>query len=669
MEVDVSSPDPVREGRGADAGHLPGRGRDVDQSDAAWTLQRHRPRELPVRRPVRGLRARPVGAPDRRAARRVDGRRPGGDPRHRQPVVDRRLRQPRAACASARRRCACCRRPCRWARRSSSTGSGSVVGGAAGGRASVCAVAALAVAAAASRSAAVGRVGRRGGGGGASAVAHQPRQNRSVARRRLRYWLRSSWATTRSRPVGVEPRAQPAPRQRPLGLGQGGAALEVEHAARPGSLDVFTCWPPGPPLRVARNSSSDERERRARRRCQAPVRSAARRHARRWSRRSALMSACVRPLPSSPGVSITAGELLQPRAAEDDGQLLADHALADLGVAVALRAERHRGVVHVQAGERGRGRSARRPRPERVDRPGSGMSTPDAHRWQVSRHTPTRSGRPSASTICSHLVQADAHRAARARPSSRSRATASSAVAVALAEHHLEGGGSPGACAASRPRPRWLPRWKTTPSARSRAAVVHRVRAARDRLVVHRVVGRAEVDQVGGVADDRRRRRPLRAALEALDRLGVEVGRCRHMRGLWVKTCSERRADRSSAVERLVRASRHAEMELRSASAMYRRAVYTYRRVLAPSASACRPARPGSSTSAPRARCSTTGCSRADTGGRVVLRFEDTDRARSTDAAVEQALRGAALARHRLGRRAVPPDRALRPLPRDGRSG
>ena len=47
-------------------------------------------------------------------------------------------------------------------------------------------------------------------------------------------------------------------------------------------------------------------------------------------------------------------------------------------------------------------------------RPGSVMSTPDAHRWQVSRHTPTRSGRPIASMHLLDLVQADAHRAARA---------------------------------------------------------------------------------------------------------------------------------------------------------------------------------------------------------------------------------------------------------------
>ena len=55
------------------------------------------------------------------------------------------------------------------------------------------------------------------------------------------------------------------------------------------------------------------------------------------------------------------------------------------------------------------------------------------------------------------------------------------------------------------------------------------------------------------------------------------------------------------------------------------------------------------------------------TGGKFLLRIEDTDRERSTEAAVERHPRWPDMARARLGRRAALPVRARRPPPRGGR--
>jgi hypothetical protein len=41
------------------------------------------------------------------------------------------------------------------------------------------------------------------------------------------------------------------------------------------------------------------------------------------------------------------GQALEARTAEEDAELLAEHALADVRVAVAVGAERRLGVVHV----------------------------------------------------------------------------------------------------------------------------------------------------------------------------------------------------------------------------------------------------------------------------------------------------------------------------------
>src|SRR6185312_1365814 len=194
----------------------------------------------------------------------------------------------------------------------------------------------------------VGLLGRRGGGGGASA-SRMSAQKRSVARRRLRCWLRSSWATTRSRPSASSrerSRRRASPRSASVSVG-----LPARSNTSSTRVDeVFTCCPPGPPLRVARNSSSEVGSGR-----EAPMSS------------TGPLGCALHPgaveTPQRPDAArvrlllvVARGlhdrrDLLERRMAQDHGELPADHALADLGVTIALRAELDGGVVHMQTGQ------------------------------------------------------------------------------------------------------------------------------------------------------------------------------------------------------------------------------------------------------------------------------------------------------------------------------
>ena len=166
---------------------------------------------------------------------------------------------------------------------------------------------------------------------------------------------------------------------------------------------------------------------------------------------------------------------------------------------------------------------------------------------------------------------------------------------------------------------------------------MQRGRERLDRLRADRAVGGAQVDQIRGVADDARRPGSAPAGVaKASHTSGLGSG-CFHMRGLCVKICSAVACSPAPGPRRC-RARRRWRDGLRSAS-RHRTGVVSCARDPSRPASACHPAPPGCCTSVARARCSTTGFSPAAATARVVLRFEDTDTERSTDAAVDQALR------------------------------
>ncbi len=190
-------------------------------------------------------------------------------------------------------------------------------------------------------------------------------------------------------------------------------------------------------------------------------------------------------------------------------------------------------------------------------RPGSVTSTPDAHRWQVSRQTPTRSGRPRASmtrSISSRptpmvppapggVLDHELRRRSRDRP----RRSTPDIASVTCGR------------TASRPRPRWLPRWKTTPSASIASAAAMVSREGLHGLRVHLAVGRAQVDQVGGVTYDDGDAGRLAGGPEPCGGLGIDGGMPPHTRALR-EDLQRGGADRAGALERLVCAPGHAEM-------------------------------------------------------------------------------------------------------------
>ena len=98
----------------------------------------------------------------------------------------------------------------------------------------------------------------------------------------------------------------------------------------------------------------------------------------------------------SPPVSIRVGRSLEPRLGEEDREpALADLALAEVRVAVAVAAKRGLRVVQVQAGQPLEARPWRRTRrPPPSSASGVRISNPEASRWHESRQMPTR-GSPS----------------------------------------------------------------------------------------------------------------------------------------------------------------------------------------------------------------------------------------------------------------------------------
>ena len=82
---------------------------------------------------------------------------------------------------------------------------------------------------------------------------------RSVTSSRFRSWLREVLDTRRSRPAPSSRLASRlSSRWRCASLSDGEAPTSHQTSTRVD--EVLTCWPPGPPEREARNSSSDERE-------------------------------------------------------------------------------------------------------------------------------------------------------------------------------------------------------------------------------------------------------------------------------------------------------------------------------------------------------------------------------------------------------------------------
>ena len=262
------------------------------------------------------------------------------------------------------------------------------------------------------------------------------------------------------------------------------------------------------------------------RRCQAR---ACRRTPARCRRRSALMVDLSGPFGARPRRLGDRGHVLELRVARGSRRAC--------GRSGRLRDRRAgRGAPRAGAPRRsragtraGRARSARRARSRaRRPGPGRGCRRPVAHRWQVSRQTPTRFGRPSSSITraMSSIVRpivlpAPAEFSITSRVRDRF-LPSPSATCIA---------GMTWWSAASRPRPRWLPRWKTTPSAAYACAVSIVFRSASTLSRVDGVVGRAEVDQVGGVARDGADAVLLAGGAELLGRVGVDVRMPPHRAG------------------------------------------------------------------------------------------------------------------------------------------
>ena len=135
---------------------------------------------------------------------------------------------------------------------------------------------------------------------------------------------------------------------------------------------------------------------------------------RRRSSRASSISSAVGPSLTGPGVSSTQGRPSKRGSDRNTAQpSLAELALADVRVAVAVGAQRRLAVVEVQRAEAARARRSRRTRRARRPAPaGVRISKPEASRWQESRQTPRRSPPPGRVEQGGQLVERATERAA-----------------------------------------------------------------------------------------------------------------------------------------------------------------------------------------------------------------------------------------------------------------
>ena len=186
-----------------------------------------------------------------------------------------------------------------------------------------------------------------------------------------------------------------------------------------------------------------------------------------------------------PGPRATAGRPWSRGCPRNTDSPSPELALADVRVPVAVRAERRRGVVHVQGAQpvepdpRVHVVERRRPAPS-----ASVTSTPDTQRWHESRQSPSRGCPSSAVEERRELVDRAPDRRAGAGRVLHEEPRRVGAVARAPARV----AGTARASPTSNPAPRCEPTWKTTPSASIAHGDVHRRHERRDRLLVELVV-------------------------------------------------------------------------------------------------------------------------------------------------------------------------------------
>ena len=239
---------------------------------------------------------------------------------------------------------------------------------------------------------------------------------------------------------------------------------------------------------------------------------------------------------SGPAVSSTAGRPCRRGLDEEHAELLAELALEDVRVPVAVRAERGGGVVDVQRAQPVEAdrrvelvEAARRARPGRSRR----RRTP---RGGTSRGRCRAAGAGRAARRSSRARRSSGRSCRRRRPSSPSAARSSSEQQL---EHLLHRRARRARARPRSPLPRCEPTWKTTPSAPIAQATSIVLRIAATRLLVDRrrrarrgCRGRARGRATPPIPASARRSRK-RSKLAGSWFVG------RHVRGLWVKTCTE----------------------------------------------------------------------------------------------------------------------------------
>ena len=356
------------------------------------------------------------------------------------------------------------------------------------------------------------------------------------------------------------------------------------------------------------------------------------------------MQSASGPLPSCPAVSSTAGSPCSARAAEEGRQALADQPLADVRVAVAIRAELDGRVVDVQRLQARRARSTRRAR-RAARRPRRGRR----------RRCPSRRGaRCRGTRRATGGRRSDRSRAPAPRPSGpscRRRRRCSRAAARCRRRPARARARAPGRRARGRPSkplPRCEPRCTITASAPSAARRAQRLRERGLGALDRQVVRAREVDQVRRVADGHEPGLAGQLAGSAR-RLSSGCTAGFHTRGLCGKTCSERQP---SSVARPTASSIPPALETWAPNSTARS--------LSGGSPRMRPSRRSRLRSTPVASPVRTRFAPSPTGllhvggvrtalfswlyarhhgGRFVLRIEDTDETREHPEAIEQIQR------------------------------
>ena len=234
------------------------------------------------------------------------------------------------------------------------------------------------------------------------------------------------------------------------------------------------------------------------------------------------------------------------RVREELAELLAELALADVRVPVAIRAERRAGVVDVQR--------AQPVEPDRaVELASAGgsaplrsrTSTPETQRWHESRQTPSRGCRSSRSTtVASSSIERPIVPPAPAEFSSSSHVRSEQSSSTSRERRHrpLEPGLEAGAEVRAEV--------EDDAVRLDRARRLHRLPHRVDALAVELVVRAREVDEVDRVHEHRLHARArARARRSPRARRGRASGK-RQARGLWTKSWSGVGADRRGPLRR-----------------------------------------------------------------------------------------------------------------------